>query len=808
MTILEKVKSGLVIFDGGFGTQLQERGLQPGELPETWNLTHPDQVKAIHADYYRAGSQVVNTNTFGANPFKYDGKDGNASLEEIVTAAVRIAKEARDEADRLYPESGEHYVALDIGSLGKMLCPLGDLPFEEAVEAFARVVRIGAAQNPDLILIETMNDSYETKAALLAAKENSDLPVFVTTVYDESGKLMTGADARAMTAMLEGLGADAIGMNCSLGPAQMLELLPELYSVSSVPLMVKPNAGLPRSEGGKTVYDVGPEEFAQLMKKIVLGGARIIGGCCGTTPAYIAAVKEAVKDLTPQPVTEKAITMVSSYTHAVTFGESCVLIGERINPTGKKKLREALMSKDLEYIRSEGLGQAESGADILDVNAGMPEIDEKEMLSECVRALQEVADLPLQIDTSDPEAMEAALRIYNGKPMINSVNGKDEVLDAVLPLAKKYGGLLVCLTLDEQGIPETAEGRLAIAKKIKARAEAEGIAPKNLIFDPLALTVSSDKDAAAVTLESIGLIRKELGCLTSLGVSNVSFGLPSRPSVTATFFTLAMEKGLNGAIINPYDPQIMNAHCSYELLKGRDEGCVSYIAKVRSLQGAKEGAAQQTAAAAPGEENKDLQSAIMHGMKERSAQIAAALLKDIDPLELIQEQLVPALDKVGTAYEEKKVYLPQLLMSAEAASAAFEEVKKILPPGDGSAPAVILATVQGDIHDIGKNIVRVLLENYGYNVIDLGRDVPPETIVATTLEKQVKLVGLSALMTTTVPAMEETIRQLKESGADCKVVVGGAVLTQEYADQIHADAYGRTAMDTVRYADEVFGIVR
>ena len=804
MNILDKIRNGLTIFDGGLGTMLQAKGLKPGELPETWNLTHPDEVREVHEQYFRAGSQVVNANTFGANPFKYDGKEGRPALDEVISAGVKLALEARDKADREANEPGTHYAALDVGPLGKMLCPLGDLPFEDAVDAYARVIRAGAAAGADLVMIETMNDSYETKAAVLAAKENCSLPVFVSVVYDESGKLMTGADVRAMTAMLEGLGVDAIGMNCSLGPAQMLSLVPELARCCSLPVIVKPNAGLPRSEGGRTVYDVGAEEFALLMQEIVRSGAHIIGGCCGTTPAYIEAMVRAVKDLEPLPVTEKEISMVSSYTHAVTFGEKCVLIGERINPTGKKKLRQALIGKDLEYIRSEGIGQADAGADILDVNAGLPDIDETEMLTECVRALQEVTDLPLQIDTSNPAAMESALRICNGKAMINSVNGKDEVLDAVLPLAKKYGGLLVCLTLDEDGIPDTADGRLAIARRILERAQAAGIRKKDLIFDPLALTVSSDPKAAAVTLESIRLIREELGCLTSLGVSNVSFGLPSRPSITSAFFTLAMDKGLSGAIINPYDPQIMNAWYSYEVLAGRDEGCASYIGGVRPLQKS-DGAGQPAQAVRdPGEEKKDLQEAIVRGMKEKAAQMAAALLPQTDPLTLIQEHLVPALDIVGKGFEEKKVYLPQLLMSAEAASAAFEEVKKALPQGDGSANPVILATVRGDIHDIGKNIVKVLLENYGYKVIDLGRDVPPEKIVETALEQKVKLVGLSALMTTTVPAMEETIRQLHEAGAPCKVIVGGAVLTQEYADMIHADAYGKTAMDTVRYADEVF----
>ncbi|MCM1148932.1 MAG: homocysteine S-methyltransferase family protein [Butyricicoccus sp.] len=794
MDVLSKIHSGLTYFDGGTGTLLQQQGLRPGELPETWNILHPERILEVHRAYYRAGSNIINANTFGANSFKFDGHDGRFSLEEVVSAGIKLALQAKSEFD------GERYVALDIGPLGKMLSPLGQLPFDEAVERFAGVIRAGAACGPDLILIETMNDSYEAKAAVLAAKENSDLPVFVTVVFDEGGKLMTGANAAAMAAMLEGLRVDAIGMNCSLGPKQMLRLLPELARCTSLPLMVKPNAGLPRVENGRAVYDVEPEEFGELMAEMVRGGARIIGGCCGTTPEYIARTVEATRGLEPRTLTQKRRRVVSSYAHAVELDGDCVLIGERINPTGKKKFREAMLRRDIDYILGEGISQLEQGAQVLDVNVGLPELDEPGMMRACVHALQSVVDAPLQIDTSNPAALEQGLRCYNGKAMINSVNGKAEVMDAVFPLAAKYGGLIVCLTLDENGIPDSAQARLEIARKITRRAADYGIPPWDLIFDPLAMAVSSNSRSAAVTLEAIRLIGSELGGVCSLGVSNISFGLPSRDFVTAAFLTLALQSGLKAAIIDPRSFEVMKACRTFLLLSGRDAGCAKYIDFAGSVS------TQQTAAVSPEEaDGEGLKGAIVRGLKESAAAIARALLPDSDPMELINGQIIPALDVVGTGFENKTMYLPQLLMSAEAATAAFDVVRTAIPAGDGGAPKVILATVKGDIHDIGKNIVRVLLENYGYQVIDLGRDVAPETVTEAALREGVKLVGLSALMTTTVPAMEQTIKSLRERAPGCRVAVGGAVLTQNYADMIGADAYCKTAMDTVRYADRLFG---
>ena len=800
MNVMECIRQGLFYLDGGTGTYLQARGLKPGELPETWNLNRPEEITALNRAYFEAGSHAVCANTFGANGLKFNGTD-TPCVEEIIRAAVTCAKAARDTA---LGGQTDRFVALDIGPLGHLLAPLGDVPFERAVELFAQQVRAGAEAGADFILIETMNDSYETKAAVLAAKENCSLPVFVSNVYDESGKLMTGATPEAMVALLEGLGADAVGINCSLGPERMLELLPRFVKCASVPILVKPNAGLPRSEDGRTVYDVGPGDFAATMGQIAAGGARIVGGCCGTTPDYLSALTAQTRDIVPLPVTAKHRSVISSYSHAVDFDGAPVLIGERINPTGKKRFKEALRSRDIGYILREGIAQEEHGVHVLDVNVGLPEIDEPAMLTDCVRELQGVSGLPLQLDTSNPAAMERAMRIYNGKPMINSVNGNPESMDAIFPLVRKYGGLVVCLTLDEQGIPDTAEGRFAIAERIVRRAAEYGIGVRDLIFDPLAMTISSDRNAAQVTLDTIPMIRQRLGACCSLGVSNISFGLPNRDFITAAFFTMALTRGLNAAIMNPYSAEMRKAYFSYLALAGLDPNCQEYI---RYAQGVtvEPAAAPAAAPAARGPETPDgLQGAIIRGLSGEAARLAREALSTLEPLALINGQIVPALDIVGQGFENKTVFLPQLLMSAEAAKAAFEEARKKMPVTGQVGPSVILATVKGDIHDIGKNIVKALMENYGYRVIDLGRDVPPEVIADAAVRDDVKLVGLSALMTTTVPAMADTIALLREKKPDCRVVVGGAVLTQEYADQIGADRYAKNAMESVRYAAQVF----
>lgn len=803
MTILEKITTGITYFDGGMGTLLQARGMQPGELPELWNLTHGDIITDIHRSYYEAGSHVVTTNTFGANCLKFD------NLEEIIPAAIENARKAAEGKE-------DRYVAFDMGPLGRMLKPLGDMDFEEAVEVFAVSVRIAAKCNPDLIIIETMNDAYETKAALLAAKENCDLPVFVTTVYDERGKSMTGADPLAMVSMLEGLGADVVGMNCSLGPAQMVKLVPELVAAASVPVLVNPNAGLPRREGGKTVYDVGPEEYADYMVEIQKAGVQLLGGCCGTTPEYIRAMVAKTKDLPFSLPVKKTMTVVSSYTHGVKIANYLggdeklppVLIGERINPTGKKRFKQALRENDVDYILNEGLRQQDAGAHVLDVNVGLPEIDEVAMMETVVRELQAVTDLPLQLDTVDPVAMEKGMRCYNGKPLVNSVNGKQESMDAVFPLVKKYGGVVIALTLDETGIPETAEGRFAIAERIVAEAAKYGIEKKDIVFDPLAMAVSSDPEGANVTLEAIRMIRERIGVGTSLGVSNISFGLPVREMITGIFFALALQQGLTAAIMNPFSVEMQKTYHSFLALRGLDDNCQGYIefAQNMPVAAAAPGTAPAGAPVQSEEGEHPLRRAIIKGLKEQAGQISAQLCKEQEPLQIVNEIIIPALDTVGQGFEAKTMFLPQLLMSAEAAKYAFESVKAAMPEtGSASKGKVVIATVKGDIHDIGKNIVKVILQNYGYQVVDLGRDVDPELIVEAAKEEGIKLVGLSALMTTTVPAMEETIRQLREAGLSTKVVVGGAVLTQEYADMIKADYYAKDAMETVRVAEQVYG---
>ena len=797
MKLSEFLQKNIVILDGGMGTLLQERGLQPGEAPERWNLTHANDVVAIHKAYFDSGSNIVNTNTFGANTLHFSEDE----LEEIIRAAVANVRRAVE----LSAADSEKFVALDIGPTGRLLKPMGDLDFEEAVSVFAKTVQLGEKFGADLIMIETMNDSYETKAALLAAKENSSLPVFVSNAYSENGKLMTGAAPASMVAMLEGMGADAIGVNCSFGPDKLAPIVREYLRFASVPVLLKPNAGLPHSEGGRTVYDIDAERFAEITAGLVGEGVRIAGGCCGTTPDYIKALTGKIDFIEPK-TSKKSFTVISSYTDAVFFGDDPVLIGERINPTGKKRMKEALRNNELDYIYQEGLKQQNAGAQVLDVNVGIPEIDEPEVLTKAVYELQSIIDLPLQIDTSDPVAMERALRIYNGKPLINSVNGKRESMDAIFPLMKKYGGVAVALTLDENGIPDTVEGRVAIAKRIIDTAASYGIDKKDLIFDTLAMAVSADKNAAATTLGSLNVIRHELGVHTSLGVSNISFGLPQRDIVNASFFAMALENGLSAAIMNPFSAEMMKTYHAYRVLRGLDDNCADYIAFADTVQNNVTLADKNTAIS--GSEDITLSRAIVKGLKDQAAKLCTAMLEDTEPLTVVQEHIIPALDTVGKEYEQGRVYLPGLLMSAEAAKYAFEEIKARMSSGGGkSRCAFVIATVRGDIHDIGKNIVKLLLENYGFNVSDLGKDVPPEVIVDETVRLHAPLVGLSALMTTTVPAMEETIRQLREKAPWAKVVVGGAVMTREYAESIGADRYAKDAMDTVRYAEEIDSIL-
>ena len=862
--IMDRIGREWLFFDGGTGSILQEKGLQPGELPETWNLLHPECILDLHRGYLEVGADIYNTNTFGANRLKFP-----ENLDEIVTAAVKLAKEARTQAGR----DEDAYVALDIGPTGKLLAPMGDLSFDDAVDIFGEVVRIGAREGADLVLIETMNDSYEAKAAVLAAKENCDLPVFITCVFDGSGKMLTGGTPESVVAMLEGLGVDALGVNCSLGPAQMIPIVERLVKAAHVPVLVNPNAGLPKSVDGKTVYDVGPEEFAGYMKQIAALGAAAVGGCCGTTPDYIRAEIAAVRPLPLLPPQGRAQTVIASFSRTVEIGRAArpVIIGERINPTGKKRFKQALVDHDIDYIVDQGLQQEDAGADVLDVNVGTPEIDEVALLDEVVCRLQSVLALPLQIDTSNPEAMERALRHYNGKALINSVNGKQEVMAEVFPLVKKYGGVVVALALDEGGIPDNADDRIRIAEKIYATAAEYGIRREDIVIDGLCMTVSSDPRSALVTLETIRRIRDELGGSSILGVSNISFGLPARELINAYFFEMALQNGLSCAIINPNNQAMMQAYRAFCALTNQDENFQSFISayagykspdkqvsdaltayktRVLNALGVSAGDLQATGRPLGGSDSNAgfgpgtaglssgnvssaganagssgsgraagaddgrgpgalagksrLVEAIERGMAKPAADATREALLTRNALDIINEDLVPALDVVGQGFEKGTVFLPQLLRAAEAAKAAFAVVKESMAgSAQESKGRVILATVKGDIHDIGKNIVKVLLENYGYDVIDLGKDVPPETIVETALRENIRLVGLSALMTTTVVNMEETIRQLHQQKPDCRIVVGGAVMTQDYADKIGADCYGRDAMTTVRYADEL-----
>ncbi len=785
--ILEKLGKELLFFDGGMGTLLQKEGLMPGELPENWNIEKREVIQAIHRSYHEAGSQIILTNTFGANAVKYQNQ--KHTLKEVIDAAVENVRTAAKDA----------FVALDVGPTGKLLKPMGDLAFEDAYDAFKEVMIYGEQAGIDLIHIETMSDTYEVKAAVLAAKENTKLPVFATLIFDERGKLLTGGDVPSVVALLEGLRVDALGINCGMGPEQMLPILQEIAKYTSLPIIVKPNAGLPKQKDGQTYYDVTPEKFASALQEIVKNGACIIGGCCGTTPAHIRAMVNACKGMEIVKPSYKAETLVSSYGKCVEIGDMPIIIGERINPTGKSKFKQALKEYNIDYILKEALTQEEKHAHILDVNVGLPDIDEVSMMKEVVTEIQGITNLPLQIDTVNEKALEAAMRIYNGKPMVNSVNGKQESMDAIFPLVKKYGGVVVGLTLDESGIPQTAEGRVAIAGKMIEEAAKYGIDKKDIVIDVLTMTVSSEPDSVKVTLKALESVRKVYGMRTVLGVSNISFGLPNRPIVNAHFYAMAMQKGLSAGIINPLSDAMMQAYDSYLALMGYDENCQGYIERWSGQTEVKSVVDNQG--------QQDLKHAIEKGLKEEAYRIAKEMVLTREPLAIIQEYLIPALDVVGKGFEKGTVFLPQLLMSAEAAKQAFEVLKECMTTDGEIAPKkekIVLATVKGDIHDIGKNIVKVLLENYSFEVIDLGKDVPPEKIVETVIGQNIQLVGLSALMTTTVVSMEETIRMLREKAPGCRVMVGGAVLNQEYADMIDADFYGKDAMQSVYYAQKVF----
>lgn len=793
MTFREFAKDNIVILDGGMGSLLEKYGILPGEAPETWNISHPEVITEIHRAYYNAGSHVINTNTFGANALKYDRE----TLENIIASAFDCAKKARETSSG----SNAKFIAADIGPTGRMLKPFGDLDFEDAYKAFAETVILAEKHGADLIVIETMNDSYETKAALLAAKENSSLPVIVTNAYGSDGKLISGATPEVMVAMLEGMGADYIGANCSLGPGALLDVIKGITACSSVPCVFKPNAGLPEAINGKTVYDLSADEFADAVAETVKLGARLVGGCCGTTPEYIKALSAKLAGEKPSEITRKTNTVITSYCKAHCFDGKITLIGERINPTGKKRLRTAVEERDIDYIVGIAIDEEELGAHALDVNVGAPGTNECEFLPEVISAIQYSSSLPLVIDTSDADAMEAALRVYNGKPLINSVNGKRESVERIFPLMKKYGAAAIALTLDERGIPKTAGERMQIAKRILAEAEKYGIDKKDIIFDPLAMAVSVDKDSAKVTLEAISRISRELGCHTSLGVSNISFGLPKRDAVNSAFFSMALAAGLSAAIMNPASPEMMKSYYASSALLGLDDNFESYISAAEAMETAvapmvKSDKAEATAVT--------LAEAIVKGLKDRAASVTEELLKSTDSMRIVNDEIIPALDTVGRGFEEGRIYLPGLLLSAETAKVAFESIKRSMTGVSVKRDlSIVIATVKGDVHDIGKNIVKLLLENYGFSVTDLGKDVPSAEIVRVAKENNADIVALSALMTTTVPAMEETVNMLRTELPSAKVIVGGAVLNEDYARRIGADFYGKDAMSAVRYAESV-----
>lgn len=798
-------KDAILFLDGGMGTQLQGKGLQPGEMPEAWNVSRPKDILAVHEAYFKAGADIAYANTFGANPAKYHG---SAPIEDVIAAGVSIAREAATTV------GGKRGVALDIGPTGRLLKPFGDFEFDAAYDAFAEQVRIGEKAGADLAVIETMGDTYELKAAVLAARENSSIPIFATVALGEDGKLLTGADVECVAAILEGLRVDAIGLNCGFGPDRMLPFVKRLAACTSLPLIVKPNAGLPQIVDGRTVFTVGPEEFAKDIRALAEAGASIVGGCCGTTPAHIAAVREALSGFRrPSRTGCLPKTMVASGSRAVEIPfDDSIVIGERINPTGKKKLKAALTEGDVAYVLREAVSQSDAGAHVLDVNVGVPGIDEAAALDSTIQAVQGVTDIPLQIDTSDANALERALRHYNGKALVNSVNGKKESMDAVLPLIAKYGGAVVALTLDENGIPPTAEGRLAIARRILERGAEYGLKPSDFIIDVLCLAISADAGSANTILRALRMVREELGCRTCLGVSNISFGLPARPLLNASFYTMALANGLSAGIINPLATDMMTAYRAYRALAGKDRSCCDWIEAYKDFTPASAAAPNHAkgGASAPVAQSPDdsgLTEAIRHGLKSDAASLAASALKDGKaPLDVIGSGIVPALEAVGKGFESGSVFLPQLLMAAEAAGAAFDVVRGAMPSRDGESVRgpIIVATVKGDIHDIGKNICRALLENYGFKVIDLGRDVPPEKVVDAARRENARLVGLSALMTTTVGFMEQTVKLVHEELPGCKVTVGGAVLTDEYARKIGADFYSKDAMELVRLAESLF----
>lgn len=786
MNIQALIQQRPLYFDGAMGTMLQSAGLEPGALPEEMNITHPQALIDIHRAYTEAGADIATANTFQANELKL--ARSRYSPEELIAAAVRNAR-----------AGGARYVALDMGPLGQLMEPMGTVSFERAYEIYRRQVAAGAKAGADLIVIETLSDLYEARAAILAAKENSGLPVLCSLSFQQDSRTFVGCDPLSAAVTLSALGVDALGVNCSLGPVELLPVVEVLLRHSRVPVLVQANAGLPAIVNGETVYNITPQEYARAVAAMVEQGVRIVGGCCGTSPAFISALRAATAHIPVRDIPRERVTAACSGSRTVVFNGRVSVIGERINPTGKKRLKVAIREDRMDYLLGEAIDQVNAGSDLLDVNVGLPEIDEPAMLAKAVRAIQGVVNTPLQIDSADPAAIEAAVRVYNGKPLINSVNGKAESMAAVLPVAKKYGALVLGLTLDESGIPATAEGRLAVARKIVDEAGRHGIPREDVLIDCLVLTASAQQEQVSETLRAIRLVKAELGVHTVLGVSNVSFGLPARQLLNASFLAAAFGAGLDAPILNPLSGRYREVVDCFRVLNNEDKKAARFISRY---------AGEVPAAPAPAAIERDLMQIIMEGRREEAAPKVNELLGELQPLDIVNRYFVPALDAVGADFEAGKLFLPQLMQAADTVKNGFEVIRaRMAETGEKREPRgrILMATVQGDIHDIGKNIVRMILENYGYDVLDLGKDVPIAKVVDTIRGEGIRLAGLSALMTTTVASMKETITAVRAVGLDCVFFVGGAVLSPKYADYVGAEYYARDAMDSVAIANRFFG---
>ncbi len=784
-----ETKEKFLMFDGAMGTMLQKEGLKGGELPESYNILYPEIIYKIHKEYIDAGADIITTNTFGANRLKL--KDSEYSISQIISEGVKIAKKAAD----------DKFVALDIGPTGQMMEPIGNLTFDEAYEIFKEQIIAGEAAGVDIVLIETFIDLYESRAAILAAKENSNLPIICTMTFEANGRTLTGTDPITMVQVLEGLGVNGIGINCSLGPKELKPIVEEILKYASIPVIVQPNAGLPELKNGNTVYDLTPEDFAKEIEDMATKGVAIFGGCCGTNPDFVKEVKKKLNKLKPLKLNNKKFTCACSARETVTIGNEVKVIGERINPTGKKRLKEALKKQDLDYVISEAITQKNTGANILDVNMGVPGIDEREMMVKAIKELQGIVDIPLQVDSTKAEVIEAAVRVYNGKPIINSVNGKTSSMEKIFPIVKKYGACVIGLTLDEEGIPKTAEKRFEIAAKIINTAKEYGIPEENILIDCLVLTASAEQPAVMETLKAIPLIKDKYNVKTVLGASNVSFGLPNRQLINSTYLAMALTQGLDAPITDSTASEIMDTIRAFKVLSNQDMECIDYI----NYYGKEKKEEKLVVTKSEG----DLKDIVLAGMKDEAALKTKELLQSISPMEIVDSYLIPALDLVGLKYEKGEIFLPQLIRSAETVKIAFNNLKEyLLQKGEKeiSKGKILLATVKGDIHDIGKNIVKILLENYGFEVIDLGKDISPEEILRIIKEKDIDLVGLSALMTTTVESMKITIEEIKRNNLSCGIMVGGAVLNSEYAKEIGADYYGKDANEAVEIAKEYFRV--